>query len=234
MVLGRLFRSGDHSEANALDQAVVAKLGLAAIADLRSKMEREESPNLLPEEFKGKVYINRGDTQVSTPHLVGSEDGQSPSQAEVRERYITIYRGFPVTESIVGSLKAYFSSVLETDGAVLVHCLAGKDRTGIAVALLQRLLGVSLKDVMDDYVSTNSSGDVEARINAQAGYMLKHNPNLTADAIKALLSVEPGYLLSFFDAIESTHGSVSDYANNTLGVSLSDQAELRAKFITKR
>lgn len=87
---------------------------------------------------------------------------------------------------------------------------------------------------MDDYVSTNSSGDVEARINAQAGYMLKHNPNLTADAIKALLSVEPGYLLSFFDAIESTHGSVSDYANNTLGVSLSDQAELRAKFITKR
>jgi rhodanese-related sulfurtransferase len=56
--------------------------------------------------------------------------------------------------------------VAVADGSVLVHCAAGKDRTGIGVALVLRLLGVSHHDVIADYLLTDDArAAVDARLN---------------------------------------------------------------------
>jgi rhodanese-related sulfurtransferase len=55
--------------------------------------------------------------------------------------------------------------VADADGPVLVHCAAGKDRTGVGVALVLRLLGVSHGDVIADYLLTDEArGAIDARL----------------------------------------------------------------------
>jgi hypothetical protein len=60
--------------------------------------------------------------------------------------------------------------VADTDGPVLIHCAAGKDRTGISVALLMRLVGVDRATVMSDYVRTNDAiAAIDARLRELPG-----------------------------------------------------------------
>ena len=233
LVRGMLFRSGDHSSANSVDLATVARLKLSAVVDLRSKAERDESPNRLPSNFDGHVYFGETFIQGNAPHLVGDKDGQPVSPEEIQTRYVDLYRQLPFREPIIEILRGYFAALSQSPRAILVHCMAGKDRTGIAVALFQRLMGVSLDDTLGDYLLTNTLGDVEARIVAQTAYMRAHNPSLSTIALKTSLSVEPMYLLAFLEAIEAEYLTIPNYVNDVLGISTSEQSALRTKFVTQ-
>ncbi|MFY0407497.1 tyrosine-protein phosphatase [Solicola sp. PLA-1-18] len=81
--------------------------------------------------------------------------------------------------------------VADADGPVLVHCAAGKDRTGVLVALALRCVGVSRHDVVTDYLRTGEAmGDVLAR--------LQHSPRIDPDR-----PATPAHLALPTDAIEA-------------------------------
>src|SRR5690606_33039251 len=81
-----------------------------------------------------------------------------------------IYRNLPNREPVLWVMRQYFATLArgpdEGGGASLVHCLAGKDRTGMAVALLHHALGVHPDDAMEDFLLTNTAGNIEARVAA--------------------------------------------------------------------
>jgi protein-tyrosine phosphatase len=74
-----------------------------------------------------------------------------------------LYGEMPFAPSHLDLFAQYFQVLAESDRPVLIHCAAGKDRTGMLAALTHHLLGVSRDDLLADYLLTNVAVDLEGR-----------------------------------------------------------------------
>jgi len=217
---GSLYRSAQHQEATADDLARIGAINLATVIDLRGASEREKYPCARPDGFEGAVLFADGETttQLAAPHIEAARNVRTADDA--MKAMIASYCDMPFRPVLVGSMRLYFDSLATRDGPSLVHCLAGKDRTGVAVALLHHLLGVNDDDVMADYLLTNVAGNVERRIAAGARLVRKnHGPDISDEAVRTLMTAHPAWLDAMFAAIRDRHGSIRDYADVVLGVS---------------
>jgi protein-tyrosine phosphatase len=132
---------------------------------------------------------------------------------------IALYRALPgwMGQRIGGM----FSAIANGDVPMIVHCAAGKDRTGIAVALLLRALGVPEQTVIEDYLLTNTSGNFEefirSRHQAHLGLTDTHSPLLSMpeEMRRVLFSADAAFLEAAFEQI----GDVEEYLTKAAGVS---------------
>jgi protein-tyrosine phosphatase len=90
---------------------------------------------------------------------------------------------------------------------LLYHCTAGKDRTGMASALILYALGMDDTTVMDDYLTSNQY------IEAKFEKYVKAAPQL-----KDMFLVKASFLQSGLDAIKKNYGNVDDFLTKNLGV----------------
>lgn len=106
----------------------------------------------------------------------------------------------------------------QEDGAVLWHCSAGKDRAGLASALLLYALDADEEIIVADYML--SSEVYREKAESMAAFVAANHLGAEAarDAI-AMVNVFPEYLKRTFDGIKDKYGSVHSYLNNALGVS---------------
>lgn len=230
LVRGRLWRSGQHAGASAADLARVRELGIATVIDLRGDSERAAFPCLRHEDFAGTVLFHPGETaslQGQAAHAEAADAIRTPDDA--RDRMIRLYRGMPFREVLIGTFRLYGEALASRDGASLLHCLAGKDRTGLGVALIHHLLGVHHDDLVADYLLTNSAGNIEARIAAQSHSL--SDMGLSEAAMRVVLGVEPVYLDTAFAAIAERHGSVEAYAQTVLGIGPEHIAAMEARLV---
>ncbi|WP_375288154.1 tyrosine-protein phosphatase [Sphingomonas sp.] len=229
---GVLFRSGQHGAATPDDLSRFGGMGVATIIDLRGDVERRTMPCARPQGFSADVLFAPGETAGSelAPH---EEAGRGIATAdEARAAMTELYRNMPYRAVLVASLRLYFEALATRDGPTLIHCLAGKDRTGLAVALLHALTGVHHDDMMADYLLTNTAGDPEARIAAAAPSIReRYGPQLTEEAIRALMGVDARYLDTALASIAASHGDVTTYAEAVLGVDAARRAAIRERLI---
>ncbi|MDM7956668.1 tyrosine-protein phosphatase [Blastomonas sp.] len=216
---GRLYRSGHHVHATPSDIAIVARLALATVIDLRGSSERELYPCRRPENFEARVLFADGETTASgqAPH---DEAARAVITAhDAHANMLRLYAEMPFQQNMVAAMRLYFAALAERDGASLLHCLAGKDRTGMAAALLHSLLGVHEDEIVDDYLLTNVVADIDARMEQRAPILrTRFGSAMHDDAVRTLMSVHPDYLERSFAAMIDAHGSVSAYARTVLGV----------------
>jgi protein-tyrosine phosphatase len=214
---GLLYRSGQHREADNADLASVAALNLVSVIDLRGDQERAAYPCPRHPEFGAAVLFAEGET---SGHVAdGTIKEFIVNEAQAHATMMDLYRGMPFRDPLIAVLTAYFAALAEQPGASLVHCLAGKDRTGIAVALLHDMLGVHRDDLLADYLLTNTAGDIEARIAAGAAPVRNSfGPDMTDDAVRVLMSVDAAFLESAFVQIDQQYGSLENYRVNALGI----------------
>ena len=120
--------------------------GIRRILDLRLESELDEDPP--------------GDLPVEVVHVSFLEDVPVERQIEIFQRWIDAPDDVTATrdgylemlETYRGNVAAAISAVAGAPaGGVLVHCMGGKDRTGLVAALLLRLAGVSVADIAADY-----------------------------------------------------------------------------------
>ncbi|MBY0520000.1 MAG: tyrosine-protein phosphatase [Sphingomonas sp.] len=224
---GVLFRSGQHVDATPDDLQGVAALSLRTVIDLRGNRERAAWPCARPGDFDAQVLFFDGET--SDDH---GEQDPILTAADAEAAMVALYAHMPFRHSLQGVLHDYFAALASREGAALVHCFAGKDRTGFAVALLHTLLGVHADDVMADYLLTNSVGNAEARIAAGADSIRRiHGPDITDGAIRTLMGVAPAYLEAAFSALRLQYGSVDGYAQEVLAVDDTRLSAIRSRVV---
>jgi protein-tyrosine phosphatase len=114
----------------------------------------------------------------------------SASAALMRDLMISSYRHY-VTEAAPAFGDA-LTALLKSEGPALVHCTAGKDRTGFVVAVIQSALGASEDDIATDYLRTNTDWD-RASVSS-------HLP-LDSDVVAPILRADMDYLTAAFKEI---------------------------------
>lgn len=218
---GLLWRSAQHGEASGADLEAIHRLGIAHVIDLRGPSEREAKPCLRHPDFSANVWTYPEETAGLALHTEAANGVVSADEA--RAAMLRLYEGIAFRPNLIPMLRLYFELLARGDGASLVHCVAGKDRTGFAVALLQRILGVDPEAVIADYMLTNTASKLEERIASEAFRDLPRYAAFDAATIRTLWGVEADYLQAAFDAIAARYPTLDGYLAQVLEL---DQAKL--------
>lgn len=226
---GLLWRSAQHGAATGEDLLKIGSLGLSTVVDLRGHKERTSNPCKRPEGFAAEVLFHQGETAGMPPHLQAQLE--TVNAQTMRAATADVYRSLPMRPGLLDIFARYFEALANRDGPSLVHCFAGKDRTGIAVALLHHVLGVHEDDILHDYLLTNTVGNVEQRIADGAEHVRKRYGDMSPETLRVIMGVAPEYLASALDEIRLRYGSVDEYLEKELGVTRQVQDRLREKYI---
>ena len=230
---GMLWRSGHHCEATPGDLERVHALGLATVFDLRGDSERALYPCLRHREFAAEVRFEPGETAGLSGAAAHEAAGQGVRTGEeARQAMIRLNEGMPWRPVLMATLKLHFAELAAPVGPSLLHCVAGKDRTGLACALTHHVLGVHPDDAMADYLLTHAAIDVDERVRVN-GEALRERYGAEMDdaAVRALISVAPEYLGTALAAIRQRHGTLDAYLGEVLGVGAAEASAIRAALL---
>lgn len=210
---GRLLRSDNLQDLTTADVALlVEELGLSAVVDLRTGVEvRLEGPGPLIEDARVVVehrslYPEAGERTdvVEADAIVPWQNGvhgvDMPGETPTVRTYFGYMERRP--DSIVAALRTIAEPPGE-DGAVLVHCAAGKDRTGLVVALALEVAGASREAVVADYALTSERIEqIVARLASSPTYardMVTGDPQHHA--------ARPESMARILEILDERHGS---------------------------
>lgn len=236
---GRLFRAGHLAHAAPAACAAIATLGIGLVCDFRIDKERDEHPNQYADGHTPTAK-HLPVWPVGTPGVDNTVAqllrGQADPQTALEDQ-CSGYREFVRDQS--EQFAGLFRAVLEhTPQAVMMHCSAGKDRTGIAAALLLTVLGVSRSDVVDDYLLSREGHGARDQTQYYVdlyweAHCSSHDtaPACTKDDVHVLFSAQPEKLSAAFDEMEKVAGSVDGYIRDMLGVTDDMRRELRQRYI---
>ncbi|MGH8996219.1 MAG: tyrosine-protein phosphatase [Acidimicrobiales bacterium] len=207
----RMFRAGGLSQLSPADLVVLRGLGIATVVDLRSTAEWES----------GRFPVEA--IEVDLHHLPIVEEILDPSRYELPEGMLAArYQDY--TRLGPGPIAKAISLVADpSNHPVVVHCLAGKDRTGVVVALILSVLGVDDDTVAEDYALSNLS---MARLRQRAVEATGERPFRTTELDNEVFSARPSNITSLFAALRESHGSVEDFVIST-GVKPAEVDSLR-------
>ena len=227
---GLLFRSGQHMEASELDLELVQMLDIRTVIDLRGNSEREGFPCRRHANFTAQVIAYDGETSNSPPHEGGGGTVEMTPQ-RARERMLAVYTRMPVNPAMIWIFREYFKALDENDGGSLVHCFAGKDRTGIAASLLLHVLGVHRDDYVAEFLLTNDAPTREILERQSLPRMEAHYGRIDPEALHNLMGVLPEYIETYIAEVARDHGSLDAYLATILGVDGPRKERLIAKLV---
>ncbi|MDG5747110.1 tyrosine-protein phosphatase [Qipengyuania sp. XHP0207] len=227
---GLLWRSGQHVGASDADLAAMDALGIRTVVDLRGTSERERNPCRRSDAFEAEVLFHDGETSSSPPHMDIDESVTTENFA--RERMLAVYTRMPRNPAMIAMFGRYFRALDEREGASLVHCFAGKDRTGVAAMLVLHVLGVDRDRQMAEFLRTNDAPTLAVlREQSVPGIEERLGRKLDDDAVMALLGVREEYLIRWWHEVESEYGSLDTFLDGHLGVDEAMRERLIARFV---
>lgn len=231
---GLLFRSAHYADATEPDLQAFRDMGMSAIVDLRRPAERVRFATRRHPEC-GAALIAYGVPSIDNeaPHLSYLND-EGATEATISARMTAIYRELPYEDGHIEVFGKAFAALPDLKGPIVLHCHAGKDRTGLIVAFIQHALGVSEDDILEDYLATNTKSRIEERL-PHLIQTFKNNHGIEAPAhlMRHIWKVEKGYLDAALDEITARDGSLDGYLEKRLGVTPAMKAAMRKRLLTE-
>lgn len=231
---GILLRSGQHMDATDADLDIVTSLRLSCIIDFRGASERSMHPCRRHPDFAGDLIIAEGETvdPAKVAAMTGSEQQPMPSTfAEGRSMMRGVYEDMPLEPVIVTLFRRYFDMLERSDSPTLVHCMAGKDRTGVAVFMLHHILGVHRDDIDQDYLASNIMPGRDAWMERTRDRLRLAGMLPEPAAFEGMMMVDIDLLKAATDTMVREFGSVDAYVEQVLGVHSARKEVLRARLI---
>jgi protein-tyrosine phosphatase len=216
---GLVYRTGVLSYFTPNDRRPLMELRVRAICDLRRAEERDREPTRWPDVAAQALCWQDGERM---PMIRAFAAARPNTAAGMFDAMIDLYRALPawMGERIGGM----FGCLANGQTPLVVHCAAGKDRTGVAIAVLLRALGVPRAGVIDDYLLTNEAGDFEhfirTRYAAELGLADAHHPLLAMpeDVRQVLFSADAAFLDAALAEIDASPGGLEGYLERIAGV----------------
>jgi len=212
----QIFRSNHLGQLTEADIEVLRPLGLRSAFDFRGAEERVAATCGLREIVVHSLPIEPTvvaalRTRLATGVALSSVDALNVMRDSYRNyvRYNT-----PI-------FRALFAHLVEDRAPLVIHCTAGKDRTGFACALILHALGVPDDLIAEDYLLTNRFYRREPSASS----------DLPEDVRQVLGSVETSFLAAAFAAISAAYGDLESYFSNGLGVGAQQRARLAARYL---
>ncbi|MGE0600729.1 MAG: tyrosine-protein phosphatase [Dehalococcoidia bacterium] len=188
--------------------------GITAIVDLRSSMERER--DVTPDPTSGGIRHLFAPVFEQDHSPVGMAD-EFPGYAVVYERML---------ETGQAAYRTLFEVIAETEGRVLFHCSAGKDRTGVAAALMLGLVGVDAGTIAEDY--SHSARLLEPLLDEWLPKMAERG--VDAERGRQLMTSNPEDMLSTLSHIDRFYGGPAGYLES-IGISTATMSSVKAKLV---
>ena len=215
---GLYFRAGRQDRMTNKDLAQLSDLNISTQIDLR-KQEEVLDQGRGPLEAMGANYINIA---------VIPEGGSDKLNKLVGDTGISGKRYLGYLEFGPTSWLRLFGILADEENLpVLLHCTAGKDRTGVSTAFLLSVLGVSRDIIEADYLLTNLDTERQADfIESKVGYPEGYN----REKMISIAGVPKDAMKDFLDGVESKWGSVIEYLEK-IGVTREQMDQVRLNFL---
>lgn len=227
----KLLRSGHWHELSDDDQQIIDQLNLKLICDFRSQEEQERQPPRLSHNqaiHHLSLSITPG-SAISFFESVQQADKTQNNHLDIHQHMCAMNNELALKH--MAQYKSMFKHILQqTEGAILINCTAGKDRTGFGAALILLALGVDKKTVIEDYMKTHIYtkdyvGKLSNKWFDEISQQSAHNKEL----IKGMLSVHIDFINSALNSLEQKFGSIENYLEE-LELDQAALQELRSRY----
>ena len=209
----RIYRAGQLGHLTDEDMNQLEALGIQISCDLRSQEERDEQPDVLPDSVRYLHYpIQTNETRAQQIRRLVLNRGRMDSF--MQEAYIQV-----IVDANADVYAQIFELVADEDNLPLIlHCTAGKDRTGVGVALLLSYLGVPDDVILADYSLSNKYFEDFVNVGEDAIRSVSRL-GLSVETLLPLFTADPSILEGTLTHIRKRYGSVHDYLINAGGIS---------------
>ena len=200
-----LLRADDLSSLSTADVVYLCELPLHTVIDFRSTLEQNHKPDIVPDSCQRHLHLDilSGNMEVYMQQM-------KDSSANARAIMFEIYSDLVLNPQSQQQYRQFFNVLQqEPQGSLLFHCSAGKDRTGIATALILEALGVERDCIMQVYLLSNP-------------YLISKYSHLFEAYPHAydFLTVSEDFLQHAWDLIDKQHGTVERYLTEVLHIDL--------------
>ena len=242
---GMLIRAAHLADASDKDIAYLAGIPVSKVVDFRRIEEKRGKEDLkvpgadnivLPIDASGKAAdqasmeemkkVKRG-KKFDVKKIIVYMAFNDKAKAVAREMYPTLF----FNPDCQAQFAKFFRHGITTEsGAVLYHCTQGKDRTGVASALLLAALGASRETIVADFDATNRVYEADVKKYSRR-VRLFGGKEEEIGVVKAFLGCNTDNFVKALDRIVAEYGSLDAYLEKVLGVTPEDREILRARYL---
>jgi len=222
---GLIYRSDVVLRPSDEEAEALRALGVRLVFDLRSALEAEAAPNVF---WRGHgievLEFNIGsDVRAKGSFWEVLKDDHSPEA--VHALLSRIYRSIPMATA--PALSSLFKRLAQGDAPLVIHCSAGKDRTGFVSAMLLSALGADREEIRADYLASQGRSNPKRLAHARALLAEAVGGDVDEKAMELFTGVHADFLDASFSWIDRKFGDTDGFLREVVGLDEATRGRVR-------